>query len=168
MNVDKFVRSELTIATLASPEHGKIILQSIPQIKEKHGFLVLSRSDLWMVWRWNGIPRVYYYYFCLEPTVRKETWMRKTSVTVMVFFSKVASWKLLDYSYLRSPFSTITMHIDSSILKDTLLRTWINMRAKSFIKTSVNVTETIIDEGAWKKISYSKIQACTWKNIGPK
>ena len=26
------------------------------------------------------------------------------------------------------------------------------MRAKSFIKTLVNVTETRIDEGAWKKI----------------
>ena len=26
------------------------------------------------------------------------------------------------------------------------------MRAKSFVKTSVNVTETRIDEGAWKKI----------------
>ena len=26
------------------------------------------------------------------------------------------------------------------------------MRAKSFIKTSVNVTETRIDEGAWQKI----------------
>ena len=68
--------------------------------------------------------------------------------------------------------STITRHIDNSILKDTLqfyiLRAWINMLAKSFIKTSVNVTETIIDEGAWKEISYSKIQACTWKNTGPK
>ena len=31
------------------------------------------------------------------------------------------------------------------------------MRAKFFIKTSVNVTETKIDEGAWKKIaSYAK------------
>ena len=50
--------------------------------------------------------------------------------------------------------------IDSSILKDTLqffiLRTWINMRAKSFIKTSVSVTETRIDEGVWKKISCAK------------
>ena len=48
------------------------------------------------------------------------------------------------------------MHIANSILKDTLqffiLRTWINMRTKSFVKTSVNVTETRIDEGAWKKI----------------
>ena len=26
------------------------------------------------------------------------------------------------------------------------------MRTKSFVKTSVNVTETRIDEGAWKKI----------------
>ena len=33
------------------------------------------------------------------------------------------------------------------------------MRAKPFIKTSVNVTETRIDEGT---------QTCTWKNIGPK
>ena len=28
------------------------------------------------------------------------------------------------------------------------------MRAKSFIKSSVNVIETKIDEGAWKKISF--------------
>ena len=28
-------------------------------------------------------------YFCLEPTVKKETWMRTTSVTVMEFFSRV-------------------------------------------------------------------------------
>ena len=48
-------------------------------------------------------------------------------------------------------------HIDNSILKYTLqfyiLRTWINRRAKSFSKTSVNVTETRIDDDAWKKIS---------------
>ena len=47
-------------------------------------------------------------------------------------------------------------HINNSILKDSLqffiLRTRINMQARSFIKTSVNVTETIIDEGAWKEI----------------
>ena len=62
----------------------------------------------------------------------------------MVFFSKVTFWKLLDHSYRQIHFSTITRHIDNSILKDTLqfyiLRTWINMRAKSFIKISVKVT----------------------------
>ena len=42
------------------------------------------------------------------------------------------------------------------------------MRAKSFIKTSVNVTEAKIDEGTWKKISCAKIQTCTWQNITPK
>ena len=49
-----------------------------------------------------------------------------------------------------------TRHIDNSILKDALkffiLRTWSNISVKSFIKTSVNVTEMRIDEGAWKKI----------------
>ena len=66
------------------------------------------------------------------------------------------AFKLFDHNYVQSPFSTNTRHFENSILKDTLqffiLRTWINMRAKSFIKTLVNVTETRIDEGAWKKI----------------
>ena len=57
-----------------------------PCAKEKCDSLVLSRSDLWMVWRCHGIPRVYCYYFYLEPTVRKDTWMRTASVTVMVTF----------------------------------------------------------------------------------
>ena len=38
------------------------------------------------------------------------------------------------------------------------------MRAKSFVKTSVNVTETRIDEGAWKKIvmqSVHLVEHCT-------
>ena len=38
------------------------------------------------------------------------------------------------------------------------------MRAKSFIKTTVNVTETRIDEGAWKKIvaqSVHLVEDCT-------
>ena len=61
----------------------------------------------------------------------------------------------LDHSQVQSP-SSDTRQIANSILKDTLQffisRTWINMRAKSFVKTLVNVTETRIDEGAWKKI----------------
>ena len=38
------------------------------------------------------------------------------------------------------------------------------MRAKSFIKTSVNVTETRIDEGAWKNIATQSVhlkERCT-------
>ena len=112
------------------------------QTKEKCDSLVLSRSELGIVWRCHGIPRVCCYYFCLEPTVRKDAWMRTTSVTVMAFFSKVPFWKLLDYSYVQSSFAINTRHIKDSILKDTLIkvfRTWINLRATSFINTSVNM-----------------------------
>ena len=77
-------------------------------------------------------------------------------------FLKVTFIKLLDHGYVQSPFSAITRYIDNSILKNTLqfhiLRTRINMRGKSFIKTSVNITETRIDEGAWKKISCLKTE----------
>ena len=57
-----------------------------PCAKEKCDSLALSRSDLWMVWRCHGIPRVYFHYFYLELTVGKDTWMRTASVTVMVPF----------------------------------------------------------------------------------
>ena len=60
-------------------------------------------------------------------------------------FSKVAFWKLLYHSYVQSSFPIITRHIENSILKDTLqlniFRTWINLRATSFIKTSVNMKQ---------------------------
>ena len=58
----------------------------IPFAKDKCDSLVFSRSDPWMVWRCHGISHVYCYYFCLEPTVRKGTYMRTTSVPVMVIF----------------------------------------------------------------------------------
>ena len=69
------------------------------------------------------------------------------------FFSKVAFWKLLGHSYVQIvPSQQLRRHTDNSIWRDTLqlyiLRTWINMRTKSFTKTSVNVTEMNI----WTKI----------------
>ena len=42
------------------------------------------------------MPRVHCYYFCLEPTARKDTCMRTTSVTVMV----ILFWKWDSRSYL--------------------------------------------------------------------
>ena len=118
-----------------------------PCAKEKFDSLVLSRSDLWMGWRCHGIPRVYCYYFLFRTNGKKghldDNGFRHCYGN---FFRK-----LLNHSYVQSPFSRNTRHIDNSILKDTLsffiLRIWISMRAKSFIKTSVNVTETRIDEG---------------------
>ena len=111
--------------------------------KEKLDSLLLNRSDLWLVRRCHGILRVYCYYFCLEPTMRNDSWIKTTSVTAVAFFSKRAFWKLLDHSYVQSSFLTITGHIYSNLLKDTLqmniLRIWLNIRSKFFIKTLVNV-----------------------------
>ena len=139
------------------------------QTKEKCDSLVLSRSDLWRAWRCHGIPRVCCYYFCLEPTVRKDAWMRTTSVTVMAFFSKVAFWKLLDHSYVQSSFPIITRHIENSILKDTLqlniLRTWIKLRAKSFIKTSVNMKQKSMKVPG--KRSVAQKSKCAFRRLFP-
>ena len=124
--------------------HGEIILKSMSQTKGKCDFFVLSRSHLWMVWRYYGIPRVHCYYFCLEPTVRKDICMITTSVTVMVIFFKISILKFT-WSQLCSKFllNNIERHIENIIVKDTLqlnnLQAWINIRAKFFIKTSVNV-----------------------------
>ena len=74
--------------------HEEIALNSMSQTKEKCNSFVLSRSYLWMVWRCHGIPCVYRYCFCLEPTVRKDTWMRTISVTVMVILFEISILKV--------------------------------------------------------------------------
>ena len=65
----------------------------------------------------NGIPCFHLYFLCLEPTVRKNTWMRTISAKVLVIISKVPFWKLLDTNHIRSSFSTITRHIENGIWK---------------------------------------------------
>ena len=83
--------------------HEEITLKSMSQTKEKCDSLVLSRSYLWMVWRCHGILRVHRYYFCLEPKARKDTWMRTTSVTVMVILFESSILKVT-WSQLCSKF----------------------------------------------------------------
>ena len=83
--------------------YEEMTLKSMPQTKVKYDSLVLSRSYLWMVWRWHGIPLVHCYYFCLEPTVRKDTWMRTISVTVMVILFESSILKVT-WSQLCSKF----------------------------------------------------------------
>ena len=56
-------------------------------------------------------------FFCLDPTLGKDIWMRASSATVMV---KVLFWKLLDHNYGQSSFSRIAWHIENSILKEIL------------------------------------------------
>ena len=132
------------------------------QTKKKCDPFVFSRSDLWTVWRCRGIPRVYCYYFCLEPTVRKDAWMRTISVTIVEFHLKVAFWKLLDHSYVQCSFSIIARHIENSILKDNLqlniLRTWLSLRAKSFINTLVSMKQKLMKVPG--KRSVAQISKC--------
>ena len=63
-------------------------------------------------------------------------------------------WKLLDHYCVQSCFSTITRHIDNSILKDTIqlkiLWTWTNIRANSFIQNLVNIMKRKSTNLPWK------------------
>ena len=73
---------------------------------------------------------------CLEPMVRKSTWMRTTSVTVMVIFSKVPFWKLATWWRLCSKFFLDNLKAHSQRhLRDTLqmkiLQEWMNKAANS-------------------------------------
>ena len=85
-----------------------------PCAKKKFNSLVLSRSDLWMVWRCHCIPRVYCYYFYLEPTIRKDTLMRKVSVTAMVTFFESGilkvTWSQLCSKYLLKKYEAYWQH----------------------------------------------------------
>ena len=70
---------------------------------------------------------------------------------------KVTWWQLSSKSLLNNYEAHWQQHFERCPTV-YILRTRINLRAKSFIKTSVNVTETIFDECGWKKISCVKIQ----------
>ena len=171
----KFVRSELTAETSASPKHGKIIftkvlLTKVPTCpKQKRNVTPL----FWVVltFEWYEDDMAFRAFVIIFRTNGKKIHLYANDFYGCYgnFFWKVAFWKLLELCS-KSLLSN-TKRIDNCILKDTLqfyiLRTWINMRAKSF-KTSVNVTEARIDEGAWKKMSCAKIHVCTWKTIAPK
>ena len=106
-------------------------------------------------------------FFCLEPTLRKDTWMRAISTTVIVIFSKLPFQKLLDHNYVQSSFSIITKHIDNSILKDTLqlkiLRLWIKIHANSSIKIWVNIIKWKSTKAPWK-LSPAKRYKLTLEN----
>ena len=89
----KFDRSEFSEKNFAFTK------SSVTQTKEKWDSRVLSTPNFWMVWRCHGILCVYFYFFCLEATLGKDTKMRATSATVMAIFSRVLFRKLLDHSH---------------------------------------------------------------------
>ena len=84
--------------------------------------------------------------------------MRETSITVMIIFTNVAFWKFLLNSY--------EAHRHQHLERNHILQTWVNIRAKSFIKTSVNMKSKSMKVP--RKTNNTKIRACTSKNTVPK
>ena len=95
-------------------------------------------------------------FFCLEPMVENNIWMRTISVTVMVIISKVLLWKLLDISknisdisYVQSTFLTFMRRIENGISKTpcswrfygngstyVLLLPWLNIMKRKWANVS--------------------------------
>ena len=139
------------------------------QTREKWNSLALSRADFCMVESGHGIPCFYFilFFFCLEATIKRNTWIRTISVTVMVIISKVLFWKLLDINNVQL-YSNIFLNNYKAHwqrhFKDTLqiLRTWINIHANSFLG---KYHEMIMDENPLEIISCTKIRAYSLKSI---
>ena len=140
------------------------------QTKVKCDSLVLSRSGLWIVWRCHDIPRDHCYYFCLEPTARKDAWMRTTSVTVMAFFSSgilKVTWSQLCSKFLPNNYEA---HWKQHFERYPTVEYFPDMDqlTRNIFHQDFGKHETKIDDSASKKISFTKIQVCTSKNIEPK
>ena len=128
------------------------------QTKEKCDFLVLTRSELWIVWRCHGIPRVCFYYFCLEPTVRKDGIFFESGI------SKV-TWSQLCSKFLSNKYET---HWKQHFKRYSTVEYFPDMDqlTSNIFHQDFGKYEKKIEGSASKKISCTKIQVCTW-NIEP-
>ena len=72
-------------------------------------------------------------FFCLGPNVRKNTWMKTASVTVLVIFSKVLFWKLLDHRLFLNNYEAYWQQDLRDTLQLKILWKWINIRANHFL-----------------------------------
>ena len=112
------------------------------------------RSYLYVVW--SKIP---WFSTCyLEPTVRKDTWT--SFVTTMLFFFR----KLHSEGYL----ITAMFKVPSQQLRGTLKTAYWKIPLQLnilFHQDFGTHHETKTDESPWKKVSCTKIRACTSENI---
>ena len=137
-----FVWSELTVETLASPKHGKIIFT-------KALLHVSNKRETWLlcfewIFEWYEDDMV----FCVFIVIILRGDGKKRHLDANQFrhcysnfFRKWRSERYLITAMFKGS-SAITKLIDNCIFKAGLsfyqfyiLRTWINMRAKSFTKT---------------------------------
>ena len=125
------------------------------QKRLKWDSLALSRDEFWMLWRFYCIP-CFHFFFFLETTVRENNSIRPTSDAIIVFFRKYHSENT--WSQLCSKFFPWQRH-SKGTLQLKILRIWINIGANFFLSKYL---ETKINT------SYTKIQACSSKNIASK
>ena len=87
--------------------------------------------------------RVLIFIFLFRTNVKKEYLYESSCAFVMIIFSKVLFWKLLDHTYVQRSFSRIARRMKNSILKEILqskiLQTCIKIRANTSIKTWENI-----------------------------
>ena len=155
------------------PKQEDIILNFMTQVIEKWNSLALSR----LVWRCHGIRYFHFYFFCLEPMVKKNIWMRTISVTIMVIISKVLFWVLLDISknisdtsYVQSTFLTFIWHIDIGISKTpcswrfygygsicVLILPWVNIMKRKWANASRKLSAVQKPEPVlWRTFHFSQ------------
>ena len=72
-------------------------------------------------------------FFCLGPNVRKNTWMKTASVTVLVILSKVLFWKLLDHRLFLNNYEAYWQQDLRDTLQLKILWKWINIHANHFL-----------------------------------
>ena len=69
------------------------------------GLPFLSRGNFWC-YESTTVFCAFIFICLFETMVRKNTWIRTTSVTVMVIFSKLLLWKLLDHDFFLNNYET--------------------------------------------------------------
>ena len=124
---------------------------------------VLSKSNLWMVWRcWYSVGSSLLFLFrinCKKGHLDKKDFCHCYGN----LFQKWHSESYFDHSYVKSSFSIITRHIESSILKGILQlnisRTWINISAKSFINPLVNMTHKLVKVAGKRSVAQKSKRA---------
>ena len=90
--------------------------------------------------------------------------MKTIFITVMVIILKVPFWKLLDISYVKISYSTITRHINNGIWKTpyswrfyghgstyVLILSWVNVMKRKWVKVSKKLSVAQNSEPALRR-----------------
>ena len=92
----------------------------------------LSRVDFWMAWRYHGFPRFHFLFFCLEPTVRRNSFLHGYGKYIEIDILEV-TWSLLCSKFFLSNYEAHWQQHLKDTLQLKILRTSINLRDNSFL-----------------------------------